>query len=108
MLGALALLLVAIFTEVLATASLPRTQGFRDPLWSLIVVAGYTLSIYLLSVVVRQIPVSVAYAVWSGIGTAAIAVIGFTFLGEELDAVKVISLAMIVAGVVVLNLHSAH
>ena len=108
MLGALALLLVAIFSEVFATASLPRTQGFRDPMWTVAVVAGYTVSIYLLSLVVRHIPVSVAYAVWSGVGTASIAVIGFTFLGEDVDLVKVVSLAMIVAGVVMLNLHGAH
>jgi len=108
MLGAFAILLVAIFTEVAATAALPRTGGFRDPGWTAFVLGGYALSIWLLAVVVRQMPVSVAYALWSGIGTAAIAVVGVTFLGETWDAVKVGALALIVLGVVVLNLHGAH
>lgn len=108
MLGAFGLLLVAIFSEVAATASLPRTAGFRDPAWTAFVLAGYGLSFWLLAIVVRQVPVSVAYAVWSGIGTAAIAVIGVTFLGERWDAVKVVALVLIVVGVVVLNLHQVH
>ena len=108
MLGALGLLLVAITTEVAATASLPRTSGFRDPLWSVLVLGGYALSIWLLAVVVRHIPVSVTYALWAGIGTAAIAVVGALFLGERLDAVKVAAVLLIVVGVVLLNLHGAH
>ncbi len=108
MLGAFGLLMVAIFSEVAATASLPRTEGFRDPAWTAFVLAGYALSFWLLAIVVRHIPVSVAYAVWSGVGTAAIAVIGVTFLGERWDAVKVVALVLIVAGVAILNLHHAH
>jgi small multidrug resistance pump len=108
MLGVFALLLLAITTEVAATAALPRTQAFRDPGWSALVVAGYALSFWLLAIVIRHMPVSTAYAVWSGLGTAAIAVIGATFLGESWDAVKVVALVMIVAGVVLLNLHGAH
>ncbi len=108
MYGALGLLIVAIFSEVMATASLPRTSGFRDPGWTALVLGGYALSIWLLALVVRQMPVSVAYALWSGIGTASIAVIGVTFLGESWDAVKVLALSLIVVGVVVLNLHHAH
>ena len=65
MLGAWALLLSAITVEVGATAALPRTHGFREPLWTLAVLGGYALSIWLLAVVIRQIPVSVTYAVWS-------------------------------------------
>jgi multidrug transporter EmrE-like cation transporter len=69
---------------------------------------GYALSIWMLAVVVRQMSVSVAYAVWSGLGTAAIALVGVLVLGERLDAVKLFALLMIVVGVVVLNLHTAH
>ena len=107
MVGALALLLLAIATEVAATASLGRTEGFRSPLWTVLVLSGYALSIWLLAVVVRTVPVSVAYALWSGIGTAAIAVIGVLFLGERWDAVKVGALSLIIVGVVVLNLRTA-
>ena len=107
MVVAFALLVVAIGIEVASTAALPRTDGFRDPWWAAAVVAGYAASIWLLSLVVQRLPVSVTYAVWSGLGTAAIAVVGVLFLGESLTTVKVIAIALIVVGVVVLNLQSA-
>ncbi|GAA3818705.1 multidrug efflux SMR transporter [Nocardioides panacisoli] len=108
MYGALALLLGAIATEVAATSTLPRANGFRDPGWSALVVGGYAVSIWLLAVVVRQLPVSTTYAVWSGLGTAAVAVIGVLWLGESWDWSKVAAIGMIVAGVVLLNLNGAH
>jgi small multidrug resistance pump len=99
-------LIAAIGVEVGATTALPRTRGFHDLPWSALVLGGYALSIWLLAIVVRQMSVSVAYAVWSGVGTAAIAGVGVLFLGERLDAVKLSALALIIIGVVVLNLHS--
>jgi small multidrug resistance pump len=101
---AVLLLLSAIGIEVGATAALPRTRGFHDPGWSLAVVAGYAVSIWLLSVVVNTVPVSIAYAVWSGVGTAAVAVIGFLYLGDSMNVLKALCLVLIVAGVVGLNL----
>lgn len=108
MLLAWVLLLSAIGVEVASTASLPRTDSFRDPLWTGLVLLGYALSFWLLVLVIRNIPVSVAYAVWSGLGTTGIAVVGVLFLQERLDLTKVTGIAMIVVGVVVLNLHQAH
>ncbi len=108
MLGAFGMLLAAIATEVAATSALPRTNGFRDPLWSALVLAGYAVSIWLLALVVEHLPVSTTYAVWSGVGTAAVAFIGAMWLGESWDWVKVVALVMIVVGVVVLNVHVAH
>lgn len=108
MLGAGVLLLAAIAAEVAATALLPRTGGFSQPTWSTVVITGYALSIWLLAVVVRSIPVSVAYAVWSGLGTAAVAVIGSLFLGESMGWLRAASLALIVLGVVGLNLVGSH
>lgn len=105
---AVVLLLAAIGIEVVSTALLPRAQGFTQPAWSALVLAGYTASVWLLALVVRTVPVSVAYAVWSGVGTAIVAVIGIAFLGESMSWVKVASLAMIVGGVVGLNLAGAH
>jgi small multidrug resistance pump len=107
MIAPFAVLLAAIGVEVGATSMLPRTRGFTDAPWTLAVVGGYAVSIFLLSMVVRQMSVSVAYAVWSGLGTAAIAVIGALLLGERLDALKIGALVMIILGVVVLNLHTA-
>lgn len=107
MFAAFGLLVVAILTEVAATSALPRAQGFRDPLWTTLVLGGYAVSIWLLAVVVRTLPVSTTYAVWSGVGTAAIAVVGALWLGERLDWISVSALTFIVVGVVVLNLHTA-
>lgn len=102
------LLCAAIGVEVLSTAALPKTQEFRDPGWTAAVIAGYALSIWLLTVVIREIPVSVAYAIWSGLGTAGIAVVGLLFLDERMDLVKAAALLLIIGGVVLLNLHGAH
>ena len=102
------LLMGAIAVEVLASAALPKTQGFRDPGWTAAVVAGYAFSIWLLTLVIRHIPVSITYAVWAGLGTAGIAVVGVLFLDERLDLAKVVALLMIIGGVVVLNLQGAH
>jgi small multidrug resistance pump len=108
MVGAMVLLLVAIGIEVVATSLLPKADGFRDPGWTLAVMAGYTLSIWLLTIVVRTLPVSVSYAIWSGVGTAVVAVVGYLWLGESMGALKAVSLALIVVGVVGLNLGGAH
>jgi len=108
MITAFGLLLAAIALEVVATSALPRTDGFRDPIWSALVVAGYAASIWLLALVVERLPVSTAYAVWSGVGTAAVALIGALWLGESWDPIKVIGLGLIVGGVVMLNLQGAH
>jgi small multidrug resistance pump len=98
------LLLIAIAVEVCATAALPRTKGFTEPGWAVFVVAGYATAAWLLAVVVRRMDVSVVYAVWAGLGTAAIAVIGWLWLGDTMTPVKAGGLALIVAGVVLVNL----
>lgn len=107
MLAASLLLLLAIATEIGATAVLPRADGFTNPGWSAVVLVGYGISIWLLALVVRSMPVSVAYAVWSGVGTAVVAAVGYAFLGDSMNWVKVVSLSMIVLGVVGLNLAQA-
>jgi small multidrug resistance pump len=103
-----ALLAIAIAIEVCATISLRYSDGFTKPLPSAIVVAGYGLSFYLLALVLRDISVSTAYAVWSGAGTAAVAIIGMALLGEPATALKAGSILLIVVGVIALNLSGAH
>jgi small multidrug resistance pump len=66
------------------------------------------LSIWLLTVVVKQIPVSVTYAIWAGLGTAAIAVVGVVFLDEPVNLLKIASIALIITGVVLLNVQTTH
>jgi small multidrug resistance pump len=103
-----ALLAIAIAIEVGATVSLRYSDGFTKPLPSAIVVAGYVASFYLLALVLRDIPVSTAYAVWAGAGTAAVALIGMAILGEPATALKIGSILLIVVGVITLNLSGAH
>lgn len=96
----------AIIAEVAATSSLKASQEFTRLGPSLIVIAGYALAFYLLSLTLRAIPVGVAYAIWSGVGVALVALIAWFVYGQKLDLAGVIGIALIVAGVVVLNLFS--
>lgn len=98
------LLLLAIAAEVAGTSLIKFTEGFTR-LWPTVATLGcYGLAFLFLAQAVRTVPVSVAYAMWSGLGTAAIAAIGAAFLGEPLTVAKVVGIGLIVAGVVVLNL----
>ncbi len=107
MFGAAVLLTVAIALEVAATALLPRAAGFTHAGWSAVVVTGYAVSIWLLTLIVRTLPVSVTYAIWSGVGTAIVAVVGAVYLGESMGWLKALSLGLIVVGVIGLNLVSS-
>lgn len=99
-------LAVAIVCEVIATAALKSSEGFTR-LWpSLLVVAGYALAFYALSLALRTIPVGVAYAIWSGVGIVGIALIGRLVFGQTLDAPALLGIGLILAGVVVLNAFS--
>ena len=102
------LLAIAITTEVAATVSLRSVDGLQKPLPLAIVVAGYALSFWLLALVLKQISVGTTYAIWAGAGTAAVALIGIVALGEPATAVKIGSIALIIAGVIGLNLSGAH
>ncbi|WP_206832445.1 DMT family transporter [Alicyclobacillus fructus] len=98
-------LAAAIACEVFATSMLKWTQGFSR-LWpSLAVVVGYALSFYALSQALRTIPIGVAYAIWSGVGTAAMVAIGALFYRQPVTPVMMLGIGLIVAGVVLLNLH---
>jgi small multidrug resistance pump len=96
-------LALAIGSEIVATVSLKLSDGFTKPAPSVVVVAGYALSFYALSISLRTIPLGVVYAIWSGVGTAAIVVIGLFLFRESLDAVKVVGIGLIITGVVMLN-----
>lgn len=99
-------LFLAIITEVVGTAALKASDQFTR-LWpSLLVVIGYVLSFYFLAVALKYIPVGVAYAIWSGVGTVMIALIGVWLFRQHLDLAAIIGILLIIAGVLVLNLLS--
>ena len=100
-------LTLAIAAEVTATSALNASEGFSRLQPSLIVVLGYGIAFYLLSLTLRSIPVGMAYAIWSGLGTALIALAGWWLYGQRLDAAALIGIALIVAGVLVMNLFSS-
>jgi small multidrug resistance pump len=96
----------AIIAEVIATSTLKSTQGFTL-LWpSVIVIVCYETAFILMSLSMKKIPVGVVYAVWSGVGVALIALAAWLFLDQVPDTGGVIGLALIVSGVVVINVFS--
>jgi len=99
-------LALAIAAEVVATSALKAAAGFTRPLPSVLVGLGYGIAFYCLSLSLKVVPVGVAYAIWSGVGTALIAVIGWLLFGQKLDLAAFIGLALIVAGVAVLQIFS--
>lgn len=101
------ILAAAIVSEVIATSCLKAAEGFTRVWPSVIVVVGYMVAFYLLSLTLRTIPVGVAYAIWSGVGVVLIALSGWLFLGQTLDFPAIIGLTLIVAGVVVINVFSS-
>jgi small multidrug resistance pump len=100
-------LLCAILLEVCGTTSMKLSQGFTR-LWpSVLIFVFYSLSFTLLTVVLKKIEVSVAYAIWSGVGTALIATLGILYFKESLTLLKLVSLALVIIGVIGLNLSGA-
>ena len=99
-------LAVAIVAEVIATSALKASEGFSRIAPSVVVVAGYAVAFFMLSLTLRAIPVGVAYAVWSGAGIALISLVGWLAFGQVLDAAAVVGMGLIIAGVLVINLFS--
>jgi small multidrug resistance pump len=99
-------LAIAIVSEVVATSALKSAEGFTRLAPSLIVIAGYALAFYFLSLTLRDIPVGVAYAVWSGAGIALVSVIAWVLYNQTLGAGELAGMGFIVFGVVMLNLFS--
>jgi small multidrug resistance pump len=100
-------LALAIIAEVTATSALKASEAFTRVLPSVVVVLGYAISFYLLSLTLRSIAIGVVYAIWSGVGIALISLIGVFYFKQVLDATALAGIALIAAGVVVLNLSSS-
>jgi small multidrug resistance pump len=99
-------LVIAILGEVIGTTALKASDGFTRLGPSLLVVLGYGIAFYLLAQVLRSIPLGITYAIWSGVGVAAVTVIGWVMYGQRLDLPALLGIGLIVAGVVVLNIWS--
>ena len=97
---------LAIFSEVLATSFLKSSEGFTKLVPSVIVVVGYCLAFYFLSLTLEEIPIGVAYAVWSGVGIAALAVVSIVFFDQKMDLAAIVGFALIILGVIVLRVFS--
>lgn len=99
-------LAIAIVSETIATSALKSSEGFTR-LWpSVLVVLGYALAFYFLSLTLKVIPVGIAYAVWSGVGIVLITAVGWLVFGQKLDMPALLGMALIIAGVIVMNVFS--
>ena len=99
-------LLLAIVSEVVATSALKSSESFSR-LWpSVLTVVGYGVAFYLLSLTLREMPVGIAYAIWSGVGIVLVSLAAVVLVGQKLDLPALIGMGLIVAGVIVINVCS--
>ncbi|MDR3470038.1 MAG: SMR family transporter [Xanthobacteraceae bacterium] len=99
-------LVVAVCGEVVGTTALKSSEGFSKLLPSLVVLVGYGVAFYFLSLTLDKIPVGISYALWSGIGIVLISIIAWLYLGQRLDAAAMVGIGFIIAGVAIINLFS--
>ncbi|AVX03769.1 multidrug resistance protein EbrA [Maritalea myrionectae] len=99
-------LLIAIIGEVVATSALKAANGFSETLPSILVVVGYGVAFYYLSLSLKTIPLGISYAIWSGVGVVAVSLMGWVYYKQALDIAALIGMAMILGGVLVIHLFS--
>ena len=97
---------LAVLSEVTATTALKFSEGFTRLGPSIVVVLGYGVSFYLLSLSLKVIPIGVAYALWSGIGIVLTVIAGMILWREPLDWARVVGIALIIGGILVINMFS--
>ena len=97
---------IAIVAEVIATSSLKESQGFTRLIPSIITFIGYSFTFYFLSLTLKEIPIGITYAIWSGIGICLLSIIGYFRFNQTLDFGSIIGISLIVLGVIVLNIFS--
>ncbi|MEQ9545991.1 MAG: SMR family transporter [Marinobacter sp.] len=97
---------VAIVAEVVATSALKSSDGFSRLTPSIIVILGYVLAFYFLSLTLKVIPIGVAYAIWAGLGIVLIALVSWAIYGQKLDLPAIAGMTLIIMGVAVINLFS--
>jgi small multidrug resistance pump len=97
---------IAIVAEVIATTALKASDSFSRPLPALLTVAGYAIAFFFLSITLRTMSTGIAYAIWSGLGIVLITLVSFVVYQQKIDLPGLLGMALIVAGVVVLNVFS--
>jgi len=100
------LLAIAIIAEVAATSALKASEEFTRLVPSMIVIVGYGIAFYLLTLVLRVMPIGITYAVWSGVGIVLVAVVGFFLYRQTPDIPAIIGMGLIISGVVVIHVFS--
>tara|TARA_B110000014_G_C19602675_1_gene319342 strand:- start:173 stop:496 length:324 start_codon:yes stop_codon:yes gene_type:complete len=99
-------LIIAIITEVIATSALKESQGFSKLLPSVIVIIGYSLTFYFMSLTLKEMSVGITYAIWSGMGILLISLIGYFRYNQVLDSAAIFGMSFIVVGVIILRFFS--
>lgn len=99
-------LAIAIIAEVIATSALKASEGFTRLGPSIVVLIGYGIAFYCLSLTLRTLPVGIAYAIWSGAGIVLVSLIGWVLYGQKLDPWALVGIGFIIAGVLIVNLLS--
>lgn len=99
-------LTIAIIAEVIATSALKASQGFSVLMPSIIMILGYAVALFFLSLTLKTIPVGIAYAIWSGAGIVLISTVGWIFFKQHLDLAAIIGLGLMLAGIIVINVFS--
>ena len=99
-------LIIAIITEVIATSALKESEGFTKAIPSLIVIIGYSMTFYFMSLVLREMAVGITYAIWSGMGILLITTIGYFRYNQMLDAPAVLGMSFIALGIIILRAFS--
>ncbi|HHP0448243.1 TPA: DMT family transporter [Vibrio harveyi] len=97
---------IAIVCEVIATSSIPKTEQFTKLMPSTVVIIGYGIAFFLLSVTVKSMPVGLVYAIWSGAGIGLVAAVGYFLYGQKLDLAAIVGIGFILTGVMIVNLLS--
>lgn len=99
-------LIFAVIAETIGTASLQASQQFTRVGPSIVFIIAYGLSFYLMALTLKYMPVSIVYAIWSGLGIVLIGIIGWVVFKQTLDFAAILGISLIIGGVVVINLFS--
>lgn len=100
-------LALAILGEVIATSALKASDGFSNTVPTILVIVGYGVAFYFLSLTLKTIPLGISYAVWSGVGIVAVSIVGWFLYKQSLDLAAIIGMGLILCGVLVIHLFSS-